>query len=274
MVSGQRVIIVNRIKKHIGRWVKLRLSNKNAIITGGAGSIGSAVAERFLEEGANVFIFDNDEKSLNSTIEKLKGKTKNLSGSLGDVTSEDSVKGMVEDALKFFKNGRIDILANIAGISPFAKFTELTVKDFDRTINVNLKGTFLVSKLVVENMIKNGGGVIINMSSTNGLLAEEGLAAYNASKAGVILLSKTMALELAKYNIRVNSVCPGWIQTELQYKSGLPKAMIDNYVSKIPLGRAGTPNDVANLFVFLASDESAFITGTEIVIDGGQICQE
>jgi 3-oxoacyl-[acyl-carrier protein] reductase len=252
----------------------LRLSNKNAIITGGAGAIGSVVADRFLEEGANVLIVDLDQKAIDSTINKLRGKGRTIGGLQVDVSSEESVKGMIQKAVKLFENGKIDILANIAGIGPFTKFQELKVEDWDKTINVNLRGTFITSRYVVENMISNGGGVIINMSSTNGILAEEGLAAYNASKAGIILLSKTMALELAKYRIRVNSVCPGWIRTKLQDAAGLPKEMIDNYISKIPLGRPGEPIDVANVFVYLASDESAFITGTEIVVDGGQICQE
>ncbi len=252
----------------------MRLSGKNAIITGGAGSIGSVVADRFLEEGANVLIVDRDQNAIDSTLKKLKKGTATILGLQVDVTSEESIKNMVHESLRIFKNGRIDLLANIAGIGPFARFPELKVEDWDRTINVNLRGTFLVSKFVSENMIKNGGGVIVNMSSTNGLLAEEGLAAYNASKAGVILLSKTMALELAKYKIRVNSVCPGFIRTKLLESAGLPKDMIDSYVNKIPLARLGTPLDVANVFVYLASDESAFITGTEIVVDGGQICQE
>ena len=252
----------------------MRLNNKNAIITGGAGAIGSVVAERFLSEGANVLIVDKDENTLEYMVEQLKQKGGKVFGLQIDVSNEQSVRTVVENSIKHFENGRIDILANVAGIGPFAKFNDLSVENWDRTINVNLRGTFLVSKFVSENMIKNGGGVIVNMSSTNGLLAEEGLAAYNASKAGVILLSKTMALELAKYKIRVNSVCPGFIRTKLLESAGLPKDMIDSYVNKIPLARLGTPLDVANVFVYLASDESAFITGTEIVVDGGQICQE
>ena len=252
----------------------MRLNNKNAIITGGAGAIGSVVAERFLSEGANVLIVDKDENTLEYMVEQLKQKGGKVFGLQIDVSNEQSVRTVVENSIKHLENGRIDILANVAGIGPFAKFNDLSVENWDRTINVNLRGTFLVSKFVSENMIKNGGGVIVNMSSTNGLLAEEGLAAYNASKAGVILLSKTMALELAKYKIRVNSVCPGFIRTKLLESAGLPKDMIDSYVNKIPLARLGTPLDVANVFVYLASDESAFITGTEIVVDGGQICQE
>lgn len=252
----------------------MRLYNKNAIITGGAGAIGSMVARRFLEEGANVLILDRDEKALDRLIKNVKRNGRLINCMKIDVSSEDSVNSVMVETAKYFKNEKIDILANVAGIGPFAKFTDLTVEKWDKTINVNLRGTFLVSKFVTEVMVKNGGGVIVNMSSTNGLLAEEGLAAYNASKAGVILLSKTMALELAKYNIRVNSVCPGFIKTKLLESAGLPKKMIDNYVKKIPLGRLGSTLDVANVFVFLASDESAFITGTEIVVDGGQICQE
>ncbi len=252
----------------------MRLINKNAIITGGAGSIGSVVAERFLEEGASVYIVDQDQRAIDAIVKRLNVGSANIKGFRVEVTNERSVSQMVSSATSFFMNGTINILANIAGIAPFARFTDIKVEDWDKTIRVNLTGTFLTSRKVSEIMIKQGGGVIINMSSTNGLLAEEGLSAYNASKAGVILLSKTMALELAKFNIRVNSVCPGFIRTKIQDEGGLPIEMIENYISKIPLGRLGVPLDVANVFVYLASDESSFITGTEIVVDGGQICKE
>ncbi len=215
----------------------MRLKDKNVIVTGGAGAIGSAVVRRFLEEGASVLVVDYNEDAVKSMLKDLKKANENVSGYIAD-------------------------------------FIDTTAKIWDKTMSINLRGTFLVSREVSKVMVKNNYGTIINMSSTNGILGEEGLAAYNASKAGIILLSKTMALELAKYNIRVNSVCPGWIRTKLQDVSGLPKEIIESYLSKIPLGRAGNPLEVANIFVFLASDESSFITGTEIVIDGGQICKE
>ena len=251
----------------------MRLSGKNAIITGGAGAIGREVARRFLEEGANVVLFENNQKAMEGVIDELNGLG-NIDGIVGDVTDESSVSVLPEKVKKTFKNDRIDILANIAGIAPYSKLMDVKTKDFERTIDINLTGVFLTSQIIARTMITHGGGSIINMSSSNGIRAEEGLIAYNASKAGVILLSKSMALELAPYKIRVNSVCPGFIRTKLQDEGGLPKDLIKNYISKIPLGRYGEPIDVANVFVYLASDESSFITGTEILIDGGQLCQE
>ncbi len=251
----------------------MELKSKNTIITGGGGAIGSEIARRFLEEGACVIIADNNQKALDSVYDKLRGMG-DIFTKVVDVSSESSVNDLVDFAEKQFSGGRIDVLANVAGIGPFKKFIDTDTETFQRVMDINLKGTFMASRMVSNKMMSTGGGSIINMSSTNGILAEEGLVSYNASKAAIILLSKTMALELGKYNIRVNSVCPGWIRTELQDKAGLPKEMIDNYIKKIPLGRAGKTTEVADLFVFLASDRSSFITGTEIVIDGGQICQE
>ena len=246
----------------------MELKNKNAIITGGGGAIGSEIAKRFLEEGARVIVTDNNQKALDGVYDKLKGMGEIFTKS-ADVTDESSVLDLVNFAEKQFSGGRIDILANVAGIAPFKHFIDTDIESFQKVMDINLKGTFLVSRMVSKKMISSGGGSIINMSSTNGILAEEGLTGYNASKAAIILLSKTMALELGKYGIRANSVCPGWIRTELQDKSGLPREMIDNYIKKIPLGRSGKTSEVADLFVFLASDRSSFITGTEIVIDGG-----
>jgi 3-oxoacyl-[acyl-carrier protein] reductase len=251
----------------------MELKNKNAIITGGGGAIGSEIARRFIEEGACVIIADNNKAALDHVYNKFGGYG-NIFAKLVDVSDESSVSKLINFAEKQFSGGKIDILANVAGIGPFKKFIDTSTESFQSVMDINLKGTFLTSRMVSKKMISTGGGSIINMSSTNGILAEEGLASYNTSKAAIILLSKTIALELGKYNIRANSVCPGWIRTELQDKAGLPKEVIDNYIKKIPLGRAGTTSDVADLFVFLASERSSFITGTEIVIDGGQICQE
>ena len=129
-------------------------------------------------------------------------------------------------------------------------------------------------KAVAPIMIENSYGVILNMSSTNGLLAEEGLLHYNVSKAGIVLLTKSLALELGKCGIRAVSVCPGFILTEIQKEAKLPEEMVQNYVNKIPIGRYGKAEDVASAYVFLASDEASFITGCELIVDGGQTCQE
>jgi 3-oxoacyl-[acyl-carrier protein] reductase len=170
--------------------------------------------------------------------------------------------------------GRIDVLVNNAGIARFGRFLEITDKDWNDTLAVNLTGVFLCSQAAAKEMKVQGSGAIVNMASTNGILGEPGLAPYNASKAGVVLLSKTMAIELAPYNIRVNSVCPGFILTDLVQEGGMSEEEIRDYTSKIPLNRYGRVEEVANAFAFLASDEASFITGAELVVDGGQISQE
>ena len=166
------------------------------------------------------------------------------------------------------------MLANNAGISRFEPFLEITDGNWNDTLAINLTGVFLCSQVVAAEMKGQGSGAIVNMGSTNGILGEEGLAHYNASKAGVILLSKTMAIELAPHNVRVNSVCPGFILTELQIESGMSEETIRDYTSQIPLNRYGRVEEVAGAFAFLASDEASFITGTELVVDGGQTCRE
>jgi 3-oxoacyl-[acyl-carrier protein] reductase len=249
----------------------LRLEGKSAVVTGAGRGIGRAIAKKFLQEGAQVFICDLDRDRLADAREEL-AALGTVRGEVVDVTSRDDVEDLVGQARAAF--GRIDILANNAGISRFEEFLEITDKDWDDTLAVNLTGVFLCSQVVAREMKDQGSGAIVNMASTNGILGEPGLAHYNASKAGVVLLSKTMAIELAPYNIRVNSICPGFILTDLQLESGMAEEEIRAYTSKIALNRYGRVEEVANAFAFLASDEASFITGTELVVDGGQICQE
>jgi 3-oxoacyl-[acyl-carrier protein] reductase len=169
----------------------------------------------------------------------------------------------------------VDILAANAGIAMGRPFLEITPEEWDRMMAVNLKGVFLCGQEAARLMIRQGtGGAIVNMSSTNGLMGERGLAHYNASKAGVMLLSKTMAIELAPHGIRVNSVNPGFIPTELTAESDLDPELTAGYLDKIPLGRFGRTDEVASAFCFLASDDASFVTGTELVVDGGQLAEE
>ena len=195
-----------------------------------------------------------------------------MHGEVADVTSREEVEELVSRARGSL--GRIDVLVNNAGVALYERFLEITDKDWNDTLAVNLTGVFLCSQVVAREMRERGSGAIVNMASTNGILGEPGLAPYNASKAGVVLLSKTMAIELAPHNIRVNSVCPGFIFTDLALEGGMSEEEIRAYTSKIPLNRYGRVEEVANAFAFLASDEASFITGTELVVDGGQICQE
>jgi 3-oxoacyl-[acyl-carrier protein] reductase len=249
----------------------LRLQGKAAIVTGAGRGIGKAIARKFLQEGAEVLICDLDP----GRVEDARGELAALGavhGEVADVTSREEVEELVGRARREF--GRIDVLVNNAGVALYERFLEITDKDWNDTLAVNLTGVFLCSQVVAREMKERGSGAIVNMASTNGILGEPGLAPYNASKAGVVLLSKTMAIELAPHNIRVNSVCPGFILTDLALEGGMSEEEVRDYTSKIPLNRYGRVEEVANAFAFLASDEASFITGTELVVDGGQICQE
>jgi len=249
----------------------LRLQGKAAIVTGAGRGIGKAIARKFLREGAEVLICDVEP----GRVEDARGELASLGpvhGEVADVTSREEVEELVSRAKGSL--GRIDVLVNNAGVALYERFLEVTDKDWNDTLAVNLTGVFLCSQVVAREMRERGSGAIVNMASTNGILGEPGLAPYNASKAGVVLLSKTMAIELAPHNIRVNSVCPGFILTDLALEGGMSEEEIRAYTSKIPLNRYGRVEEVANAFAFLASDEASFITGTELVVDGGQICQE
>ena len=180
----------------------------------------------------------------------------------------------MDSSLKIFQEKRIDVLVNNAGISTFTMFDDISLELWNRVISTDLTGTFLVSKEVSEIMKKQHSGKIVNIASTNGLRVEPGLAHYNTAKGGVIQLSRSMAVELSKFGIRVNSVCPGFIWTDIHEEAHEPEEMVREYVKKIPLGYIGKPEEVASAILFLASEESSFITGTELGIDGGQICQE
>ncbi len=250
----------------------MRLQGKTAIVTGAGRGIGRAIARKFLEEGARVAICDLERERLTKAHQEL-APLGEICSLVTDVTQRKDIEKLIQLTKKEF--GRIDILANNAGIARFESFLEATDPNWQATLDVNLTGVFLCSQMVAKEMKAQGsGGAIVNMASSNGILAEEGLAAYNASKAGVILLGKTMAIELAPYHIRVNSVCPGFILTDLALEGGMSEETVKNYTSKIPLNRYGKVEEVANAFCFLASDEASFITGTELIVDGGQLCQE
>jgi 3-oxoacyl-[acyl-carrier protein] reductase len=250
----------------------LRLEGKTAIITGAGRGIGKAIAKKFLLEGARVLLCDIVPERLEQTTLELAtfGEVHNL---VGDVSRATSCDAVVQKTLDTF--GQVDILVNNAGIAVFAPFLEHSEEAWDQTINVNLKSMFLLSQRVAREMVaRGGGGAIVNMASTNGLMGERDLLAYNVSKAGVILLTKTLAIELAEHNIRVNCVAPGLIRTELAIEGGSDETFLKDYLPKIPLRRQGTPQEVANVFAYLASDEASFITGETVVVDGGQLAEE
>jgi glucose 1-dehydrogenase len=248
----------------------MRLNNKVALITGGSQGIGRAIAVRFAAEGAKVAISGRGLEALNETEAYISEQGGQVLIIEGDVQYKEQVERMVDNVMKQW--GRIDILVNNAGVNRTAPFLEITEEDWDWHMNINLKGTFLVSQRVSLEMVKqNQGGSIIQMSSVNGLAAEADQAHYNATKGGINLLAMSMALELARYDIRVNSLCPGFIETRLT------KPLIDNplaigeYLKTIPMQRVGQPEDIAAAALFMASDESSYMTGHCMVVDGGQI---
>ena len=240
------------------------LENKRVLITGGASGIGAATTARFVAEGSSVVVLDRDVESLERIHEEQQGLTGTI---LADVSDPQSVDRAFRE-LDQMCHG-LDILINNAGISlRHPSFCEVDPEEWQRVIDVNLTGVFLVAQQAAKRMLAGQGGVILNMGSTNALTGYRYYFDYNASKAGVVELSRSMALELAP-TIRVNTVCPGYVLTPMQEAEYTP-AMMADLNGKIPLGRHAKPEEVAALFAFLASDEAAYLTGQCYVIDGGE----
>jgi NAD(P)-dependent dehydrogenase (short-subunit alcohol dehydrogenase family) len=254
-----------------------RLEGKVSMITGAGSGIGRATAFAFAKEGAKVIVNDvqlDAGEKVTSEINEHEGVALFVGG---DVSREGDVVHMVDAAEREF--GRIDVLFNNAGGSLGVRFpvAETNQEDWDRVIEVNLKGIFLVSKYVLPVMIKKGGGVIINMGSSFGLVGFPNMAAYTAAKGGVIALTRQMAVDYGTYNIRVNCMCPGPILTPLVEsrikEAPDPEESLNELKSLSPLGKIGRPEDVAYMALYLASDESPFTTGAVLAIDGGHVAR-
>ncbi|UVI28324.1 SDR family NAD(P)-dependent oxidoreductase [Paenibacillus spongiae] len=246
-----------------------RFSGRIVLVTGAGQGIGLATAERFAAEGAHVAMADINQSVLQQAVERLNAAGYSVSSRVLDVSEAEQVDDAVRSIHQ--EHGAIHILANNAGIAWQEPFLDMKDDNWKRMLDVNLNGMFYVAQRVARIMKEQGGGCIINMASTNGLAGEVNYAHYNASKGGVVLLTKTMALELGRSGIRVNAVCPGYIQTPLSESIDSPETVRRYIERNIPLGKVGKPENVAGVFAFLASDDAAFITGECIVVDGGQL---
>lgn len=245
------------------------LQGKGVLVSGASRGIGEAAARRFLEEGCRVFICARSAAGVEETVGGLRALGE-VDGMACDVSDPEDVDRLVEAAERFL--GGIDVLANNAGVAWQEPFLEITLEHWDQVLDINLRGMFLVAQKVAARMVARGrGGAIVNMSSTNAFEGEAGYTHYNASKGAITMLTRTMATELGTYGIRVNALCPGKIATPLQGEAEDPEYTARYERKRIPLGRSGTPEEVAAAYAFLASDEATFITGEMLVVDGGQL---
>ena len=252
-----------------------RLEDRVAIITGGGGAIGQATARRLAGEGAAVVVADLGEDAAEAAASELRAAGARAIAVAVDVTSEAAVGALVERALGAF--GRIDVLHNNAGVLLPGSVTEVSVEAWSRTLAVNVTGAFLCSRAVLPTMVAAGRGSIIHTSSVSGFVGEAGIAAYCASKGALVMLARQMAVDYARQGIRVNALCPGWIDTPFNdpaiERAGGKEALAPFIDLFVPMGRQGTPDEVADAVAFLASDDSRYMTGAALIVDGGLTAQ-
>jgi NAD(P)-dependent dehydrogenase (short-subunit alcohol dehydrogenase family) len=252
-----------------------RVSAKACVVTGAGSGIGQAIAERLAIEGGKVLCVDINAEAVAATVKSIQASGGIAEAFVADVSKSAEVDSFVQRCVDLY--GRIDILVNNAGINLPGVFHEVSDEVIDRILDVNLKGCIYGSRAAIPHMLRQQAGSIINMSSVNGLVAEPFLSIYAASKGGIVMLTKGIALDYAKQGIRCNCICPGWVDTPINYAhaemmGGLEKiyASIDQFQ---PIGRPGEPHEIANLALFLASDEASFLTGSIITADGGMTAQ-
>jgi 3-oxoacyl-[acyl-carrier protein] reductase len=241
----------------------MRLENKKALVTGAYRGIGKVIADLFIAHGAEVWGLDYKEpEDLSNRVSEAKGK---LHWVTSDLSQLNAIEGAIERALK--ESGGFDILVNNAGITKDNLSFRMSLEEWQKVIDINLSAAFIVARTVGRDMIRKRAGSIINMTSVVGIHGNGGQANYSASKAGLIGVTKSLAQETASRGVRVNAVAPGYIATDMT--AGLPDKVKEAFIEKIPLKRMGTPQDVANAVLFLASDDSAYITGQVLPVDGG-----
>lgn len=254
----------------------MRLKGKTALITGGGSGIGAAVAAGFVAEGARVCITGRRQEKLDQQAATISGES--VATFAGDVCSHDDVKAMVAATVSF--GGGIDILVNNAASDVMAPITELDPDDWRRTLETNLTGPFMLMRETIPHMIERGGGSIINIASIGGLRCMPGAPAYGASKAGLIFLTQQAALDYGPFGVRCNAVCPGATRTEMLEESVSEiskvrgtdvESLLARFSAHVPLRRVSAPSEMAGVCIFLASDDSSFVTGAVLVVDGGAI---
>jgi 3-oxoacyl-[acyl-carrier protein] reductase len=242
-----------------------RLTNKVSIITGAAQGIGLATALKFAHEGAVVVLCDVKQAAVDAAVAQCQATGAQAVGFVVDVTQREMVDAMVKSVLAKF--GRIDVLVNNAGITQDARLQKMTMEQFDRVIDVNLRGVFHCAQAVTDTMVAQGSGVILNASSVVGIYGNFGQTNYAATKFGVIGFTKTWSRELGPKGIRVNAVAPGFIATPIL--DSMPEKVIEDMVHRVPLKRLGRAEDIANVYAFLASDEAAYVNGAVLEVSGG-----
>ena len=247
----------------------MRLEGKIAVLTGAARGIGAACARRFAAEGAHVVLADILEDLGEATTQAIRDDGGSAEFTVCDTGDGPQGRALIEQTVS--RHGRIDVLVNNAAISSIADFLDVTEEDFDRVLRVNLRGYFLVGQAAAREMAAAGSGSIVNMSSVNGELAIESIAPYVVSKGGVNQLTSVMALALAPKGVRVNAIGPGTILTEMAKSVITDEAAWRRILSRTPMGRVGQPEEIAGIAVFLASDDSSYVTGQVIYADGGRM---
>jgi 3-oxoacyl-[acyl-carrier protein] reductase len=243
----------------------MRLAGKVSIVTGAARGIGLATALKFAREGALVALCDVDQAAVDGAVQEVRQAGGEALGFVVDVTRPATIRAMVDAVMQ--KYGRIDVLVNNAGIVQDAQLLKMSEVQFDKVIDVNLKGTYNCTKAVADIMVQQGSGVILNASSIVGIHGNFGQTNYAASKFGVIGMVKTWARELGRKGVRANAVCPGFVETTIL--SSIPEKVLDAMRARVPLGRLAKPEEIANTYAFLASDEASYINGAVIEVSGG-----
>jgi dihydroanticapsin dehydrogenase len=252
-----------------------RVANRVAIVTGAGSGIGQASAIRLAEEGAKVICADINLESANATASEINSSGFIAEGYAIDIADSQACTSLVDRVVSQY--GSIDILVNNAGVNLPGVFHEVSNETIDRTLNVNVKGAMFLTRAALPHMLKNSRGSIVNMSSVNGLVSEPYLSVYSASKGAIVMFTRGIALDYAKTGIRCNAICPGWVDTPINHAHAKMLGGLDHVYKTIdsfqPIGRPGTSREIANVVLFLASDESSFMTGSIVSADGGMTAQ-